>query len=280
MHAIRLSLVTAIIALGLFVPRVFAIVGGQVDTENKYSNVGAVVFAPEGSQPTPLFSGTLIHPRVFLTAGHCIAQFVQNHPAPFDDCYVTFVPDVRIPDMSISREIEAVIAHPKYQESGYNPGGHDVGLIILREPIDDVTPVKLAEEGFLDKLRADGCLREPGQGGAPFLVVGYGSTLDWPPPEETPADGPRRFAQTEFLGMNQTYLFTLQVLATVNGGTGFRYSGGPAFWVDTDGSLIQVALTSGGNMRLIGTNVPWRVDIPDTLDFMNGVLASLPVETN
>ena len=43
MNAIRLSLVTAIVACGLFVSQALAITGGDVDVNNDYSNVGAIV---------------------------------------------------------------------------------------------------------------------------------------------------------------------------------------------------------------------------------------------
>ena len=243
-----------------------------MDTENKFSNVGAVVFAPPGSVPNPRFTGILIHPRVFLTCAHTVLQFERNHPWPFTDCYVSFAPDVRCRDQSLESEIEALIAHPDYEPNGYGPDRNDVGVIILKTPIDNVPGQELPEAGFLDDLLAAGLLREPGQGGSPFIVVGYGSTLDWPPPEETPGDGPRRFAQTDYLALTKGWLHTAQTLATGNGGSGYGDSGGPTFWVGPDGTPVLVALTSGGSLRLIGQHIPWRVDIPETLDFIDWVI--------
>ena len=51
---------------------------------------------------------------------------------------------------------------------------------------------------------------EPGQGGASFTVVGYGSTLDWPPPR-VPGDGPRRFRETKYLALTKTWLHTARI---------------------------------------------------------------------
>jgi hypothetical protein len=43
--------------------RAWAITGGQVDTNNTYSNVGAAVALPPGESPLVFCSGVLIHPN-------------------------------------------------------------------------------------------------------------------------------------------------------------------------------------------------------------------------
>ncbi len=278
----RMSLPTGILSLGLFVSQAVAITGGQVDEDNTYRNVGAMVFlgpsGPTPGEPLVVFSGTLIHPRVFLTAGHCTNLMLQSPHLPgFPSWHISFGTNAF--DPSTWRGIEAVITHPNYQPpnaqgyGGCSPGTNDVGVIILREPIFDLPLAKLPRVGFLDELRAAGLLREPGECGTPFTVAGYGSTLDWPPPVSVPGDGWRRFAQSDYLALPQSWLYTLMNPATGNGGTGYSDSGGPNFWVEPDGTLVLVAVTSRGDPNCLAANIAWRVDTPETLEFISWVVS-------
>lgn len=272
----RVSLLAGIVSLGLFVPLALAITGGQVDEDNTYSNVGALVFAPRTGTPFVGSSGTLVHPRVFLTAGHSTI-FMQQNPQVIPISFVSFGKDAF--DPSTWHEVEEVITHPNYRAiSGVNQSINDVGVIILKEPVNGVPLANLPYAGFLDDLKAAHLLRKPGQSGTPFTVVGYGATLDWPPPEITPGDGLRRFAETEYLHLTRSWLFTQQNPATGNGGTGGGDSGGPAFWVDDDGTLVLVAVTSRGDPNLVATTIAWRVDIPETLNFIDDVIAEVEAE--
>ena len=67
-------------------------------------------------------SGTLIHPRVFLTAGHCTVDLEGYHPF-----YVTFDVDAYQPPASVLLEVEEVITHPDYGFGDSNPS--DVGAL-------------------------------------------------------------------------------------------------------------------------------------------------------
>src|SRR3712207_2827331 len=90
-----------------------AIINGQPDTGPKaHPYVGALVSVPPSGefkgQRVPVCSGTLISPRVFLTAGHCTDLLIkENLPT-----YVSFDPTYK---PGASQLIKGTpYAHPKY----------------------------------------------------------------------------------------------------------------------------------------------------------------------
>jgi secreted trypsin-like serine protease len=91
----RVVLVLATIALAILLASgvAQAIINGEPDKgPNAHPYVGALVSVPPSGeckgQRIPICSGTLISPRVFLTAGHC-TEFLIKEDLP---TYVSFDP--------------------------------------------------------------------------------------------------------------------------------------------------------------------------------------------
>jgi hypothetical protein len=259
------------VLLGLFLVLVvgvapaLAITWGERDTD--HPNVGAIVVDWPGYGPYQICSGTLIHPRVFLTAGHCTYDLDDYG---IETVWVNFDQYALNPDTLL--EVEEVITHPDYNW-GPTSNPHDVAALILQEAVTDIEPAELPEEGFLDELRKAGELRQ-GKEEADFVLVGYGGVLDWPPPSIS-YDDYRRFAVSEYQNLHKAWLRMSQNQATDDGGTCYGDSGGPSFWVEEDGTEILVGITSWGDASCVSSAFNYRVDIPDTLDFIAEVTGNL-----
>jgi secreted trypsin-like serine protease len=62
--------------------------------------------------------------------------------------------------------------------------------------------------------------------------------------------------------------------ATDGAGTCSGDSGGPAFWTGSGGETL-VAITSGGDPNCVATGNYYRVDLPETQNFINNEFAKL-----
>lgn len=258
-----LVLILTILAL---TGQALAITWGEPDADNTYSNVGAIVLDRPEREPSQFCTGTLIAPTVFLTAGHCtdyLEELISEELITQAMIKVSFDPeDIFDPEGWI--EIAQIVTHPQYGTSEYN-NPHDVALLILAAPVN-LPPARLPVLGYLEQLKRDKVLGD-GPEKAQFIVAGYGTTIDWPPPEVLD-NGPNRwFAYSEYRAIMKPWLLMSQNHIIGNAGTCFGDSGGPAF-IDYGGELVLVGITSWGDSNCVATGFDYRVDIAETLDFI------------
>jgi len=175
-----------------------------VDTENSYSNVGAIMVwrVDDAGNPVELRgfgSGTLIRSRVMVTAGHVTAptKALGGLP-PAIRAFASFSPtDARDPGTWIP--VAAWATHPSMPHcppppqcdptddilvAPLEPGIADVGLVFLERAPATIKPAVLAAPGTLARSE-----------GARTTIVGYGTVS---PPDQGAAvdtwawDGRRR----------------------------------------------------------------------------------------
>jgi hypothetical protein len=252
-----------------------AITGGELDGED-HPNVGLMIADIDG-EPVWRCSGTLIAPRVFLTAGHCAGDGATGARVWFDS------------DMSANPEYpyggetsyEGVpVAHPYYSWPPENiwpnnplyPNGdyYDVGLVILEEAVTDIQPATLATPGLLSQLKKDRILRGGWADGYEvyFRSVGYGITLlTWPHPTHD-NNKVRMVSESAYVALTRNILHLTQRSVFNEDGTCNGDSGGPAFWIDGKGNEILVAVTSRGDGPCVASGLDYRIDNPKILEWI------------
>lgn len=108
----------------------------------------------------PVCSGTLISPKVFLTAGHCTeAEIEKDRPA-----YVSFDPTYKPGASELIKGTPYL--HPNCNVAKEGCPRYDAGVVVLNETVRMATYGALPEAGLVDTLK-EGQLLTP---------VGYGAT--------------------------------------------------------------------------------------------------------
>jgi Trypsin len=251
----RLGLVMATMALATLLASGMAqaIINGEPDRgPNAHPYVGAYV-AKVGKKLLPVCSGTLISPKVFLTAGHCTeVEIEKDRPA-----YVSFDPTYTPGTSKLTKGTPYI--HPKAclaAKEGCVPDPivgavagyprYDAGVVVLKKPVRKATYGALPDAGLVDTLKE----------GQRLTTVGYGVNRferggDGPLPQPVFLDDRYR-ATVRLLNTKDPALGNMFVKTTgVKGlikregeGSCFGDSGGPLFLPDQQ---TIVGVTSWGS---------------------------------
>jgi len=259
-----------------------AIINGEPDRGLKaHPYVGALVSVPTSGefkgQRIPVCSGTLISPRVFLTAGHC-TDFLIRKDLP---TYVSFDPTYKPGESKVIKATPYL--HPRFclpeDKADCAPPGrpeivgslprdfrYDVGMAVLEEPVRMAIYGALPDAGLVDTLKE----------GQRLTAVGYGTTgyeIDGEPPPRPQLVYPddRYRATVRLLNTNDALgdMFVKTTGVSLIRGKGEAPcsgdSGGPLFMPDQQ---TIVGVTSFGAPVCRGPAYYQRMDLPRVLKWV------------
>jgi secreted trypsin-like serine protease len=233
-----------------------AITFGELD-QGRHPNVGSMVVVIDGVNES-FCTGTLVAPKVFVTAAHCTAAVRSWYDIDPDEILVTF--DAAV-DQASRLYSGTYYEHPRYG-TGAQATPYDLAVVVLDEA-PPIAPARLPTAGLLDTLE----LRDQR-----FVAVGYGTvredktggwhSLYWDPE--------RRMAEQGFRSLTKAWLNLSMNPSIGSGGTCNGDSGGPHFLVGTD---IVVSTTVTGDRYCRATDVTYRLDTPWARSFLDDFVA-------
>jgi V8-like Glu-specific endopeptidase len=233
-----------------------AITNGVPDGDG-HPEVGALLAQQAFSDGTwAQCTGTLIAPRVFLTAAHC-DEGVSRVAVTFDTSYVF---------PTGTTYWGTWHADPNFRKAQGDP--HDLAVVVLDEDVTGKTPARLPTAGSLSGLSGD----------QQFTSVGYGaqSVTNGPGGKTFHYADIRYVAVGTLNSINRAWLRISQNPTTGNGGTCYGDSGGPNFLgAGASETNIIAATTVTGDTPCRSTNVDYRLDTPSARAFF-GRYVTLP----
>jgi len=218
-----------------------------------------------GGKPAFRCSGTLIAPKVVLTAGHCAGE-----PGEFSGMRIFTESDVENGKNNYPfrgpNTIEAAEwhSHPLFTESAFFR--HDVGVVLLTKAVSLSAEQygKLPKQDQLDALQP--------RSSTVFTAVGYG--LQRINPVFIEAEKIRMFSEPHLVQINTpgfTGDFSLLLSNNAStGGTCFGDSGGPNYLGTSN--VIAGVTSFGLNGTCGGTGGVFRLDRKNVLDFVTQYL--------
>jgi secreted trypsin-like serine protease len=240
-----------------------AISYGKFD-DNGHPYVGSIVIR-RGTELYQICSGTLISPRVYLTAAHCTVLLDGYSDAGFE-VLVTFDSTIHASSTFYPGVWHTNPGYNNYAGQHGNADPGDVAVIVLdKDP--GIKPASLPTAGLLDELKAQHVLNETS-----FTAVGYGSVRDikqtgWQAIQTDNMDRNRAYQVP--LSLTNAWITLSGNLATGNGGTCYGDSGGPHFiHIDGEETNIVGAITVTGDAQCKATDKDYRMDTESARSFL------------
>jgi V8-like Glu-specific endopeptidase len=229
-----------------------AITNGGPD-RNGHPYVGALLAPQAFSDGTwEECSGTLVAPKVFLTAAHC-DEGLSRVAVTFDSSY----------DAATGTAYWGTWhADPAYNQAQSDP--HDIAVVVLDKAPNGITPARLPHAGQLDLLANGDTIVSVGYGAQSVTMGKGGANFHY-------ADI-RYVATGSVNAMNPSWIRASMNPATGDGGTCYGDSGGPNFLGNTD---VVAGTTITGDFVCRATNVDYRLDTDSARSFL-GRYVTLP----
>jgi hypothetical protein len=272
-----------LVALAIVVMPVLAITGNWID-DDEHPYVGMVAFYDADGDFIWRCTGSLISPTKLLTAGHCAdtdegavtarVWFQQDAGANYDpatqyDPVSGYPNDCAAGTQGILCATSDEIYNYGFANFAGYPNTHDVGLVILDQPISMPEYGQLPAVGTLDKLDKARGLKD-----TVFTVSGYGLTYSTNEKSPLPNISYRiRLMASSTLvniGSKSTDGYNLQTQGNGDGrgGTCSGDSGGPVFLGPSSSNLIVAVTSFGKNAICRGTDFSYRLDRQEVLDWI------------
>lgn len=261
----KIFVLTAVVALFFgIVSSVYAVIWGELDGD-QHPYVGLVVFDVDGV-PSHRCSGTLIAPKVVLTAGHC--TFGTDAARIWFDSDLTANPEY--PFSGRTSTEGTPFAHPDYDDFATFPNTSDVGIVILDKPVRDVGYGALPEIGGVTTLYDENSPK-------PLMnIVGYGLQSVVP---DLQAERVRYEGNPQIVELNSANTGGWNIHLGSNNGKGqgqggacFGDSGGPAL-LSEDSNVVGGVGSFVLNLNCVGAGYYYRVDTAHAQGWIFGEFA-------
>ena len=216
----------------------------------------------------PVCSGTLISPKVFLTAGHCTEVAIEkDRPA-----YVSFDPTYKPGASELIKGTPYL--HPKFCIAAKEGcPRYDAGVVVLNETVRMATYGALPEAGLVDTLKEGQLLTPVGYGATGYKIDGKPPPLTHPVYPEDRYSATVRLLNTRDPAVGEMFVKSTGVGLIKGKGEAPCYgdSGGPLFVADQQ--TIVGVVSHGGNIagyaRVCRGPVYYqRVDLPRVLKWV------------